>query len=66
MSLLLRVRKTVTRLLGWIAEIAASQVADRKGNAFIVKKVVKKNAFYYFHCYLSILASLNIEIGQLT
>ena len=27
----------------WIAEIAASQiVADRKGNAFIVKKMVKK------------------------
>ena len=27
----------------WIAEIAASQiVADRKGNAFIVEKMVKK------------------------
>ena len=29
--------------IAWIAEIAASQiVADRKGNAFIVEKIVKK------------------------
>ena len=28
--------------IAWIAEIAASQiVADRKGNAFIVEKIVK-------------------------
>ena len=50
----------------WIAEIAASQiVADHKGNAFIVEKMIKKNcyAFYYnYHCYLSILALLSIEI----
>ena len=48
----------------WIAEIAASQiVADRKGNAFIVEKIVKNcYAFYYYHCYLSILALLSIEI----
>ena len=26
-----------------IAEIAASKVADRKGNAFIVEKIVKKH-----------------------
>ena len=48
----------------WIAEIAASQiVADRKGNAFIVEKMIKScYAFYYYHCYLSILALLSIEI----
>ena len=38
--------------IAWVAEIAASQiVADRKGNAFIVEKIVKNcYAFYYFHC----------------
>ena len=50
--------------IGWIAELAASQiVADRKGNAFICEKSRKNNyAFYYYHCYLSILALLSIEI----
>ena len=50
--------------IAWIAEIAASQtVADRKGNAFIVEKIEKNcYAFYYYHCYLSILALLSIEI----
>ena len=50
--------------VAWIAEIAASQiVADRKGNAFIVEKIVKKfYAIYYYHCYLSILAVLSIKI----
>ena len=50
--------------IAWIAEIAASQiVADRKGNAFIVEKIVKNcYAFYYYHCYLSILAVLSIKI----
>ena len=50
--------------IAWIAEIAASQiVADRKGNAFIVEKMVKKcSPFYYYHCYLSILAVLSIKI----
>ena len=35
----------------WIAEIAALQiVADRKGNAFIVEKMIKNcYAFYYHH-----------------
>ena len=72
MSLLLRVRgfylsnkqeKNYHKIV-WIAEIAASQiVADRKGNAFIVEKIVKNcYAFYYYHCYLSILALLSIEI----
>ena len=44
--------------IAWIADIAASQtVADRKGNSFIVEKMVKNcYAFYYYHCYLSILA----------
>ena len=48
----------------WIAVIAASQiVADRKGNAFIVEKMIKNcYTFYYYHCYLSILAVLSIEI----
>ena len=46
-----------------IAETAASKVADRKGNGFIVEKIVRKNTFYYFHCYLSILALLSIEIN---
>ena len=48
----------------WIAEIAASQmVTDRKGNAFIVEKIVKNcYAFYHYHCYLSILALPSIEI----
>ena len=50
--------------IAWIAEIEASQiVADRKGNAFIVEKIVKNcSAFYYYHCYLSILAVLSIKI----
>ena len=50
--------------IAWIAEIAASQkVADRKGNASIVEKIVKKcYDFCYYHCYLSILALLGIEI----
>ena len=50
--------------IAWVAEIAASQiVSDRKGNAFIVKKIVKNcYAFYYYHYYLSILALLSIEI----
>ena len=71
MSLLLRVqgffveqtRKNCHKL-AWIAEIAASQtVVDRKGNAFIVQKIVKNcYAFYYYHCHLSILALLSIEI----
>ena len=41
-----------------IDEIAASQiVADRKGNAFIVEKIVKNcYPFCYYHCYLCILA----------
>ena len=48
----------------WIAEITASQiVADRKGNAFIVDKMIKQLlCFYYYHCYLNILALLSIEI----
>ena len=47
-----------------IAEIAASQVvAGRKGNAFIVEKIVKNcNTFCYYHCYLCILTLLSIEI----
>ena len=46
------------------AEIAASQiVAHRKGNAFIVEKIVKNcYASHHHHCYLSILALLSIEI----
>ena len=70
MSLLLRVRsfyllnkqeKNYHKIV-WIAEIAASQiVADRKGNAFIVEKNCYASVYYY-HCYLSILASLSIEI----
>ena len=50
--------------IAWIAEIAASQtVADRKGNAFIVEKIEKNcYCFCYYHCYLSILALLSIEI----
>ena len=57
MSLLLRVRgfylsnkqEKYYHKIAWIAEIAASQiVADRKGNAFIVEKIVKNcYAFYY-------------------
>ena len=72
MSLLLRVRgfyllnkqEKNYHKIAWIAEIAASQiVADRKGNAFIVEKIVKNfYAFYYYHCYLSILALLSIKI----
>ena len=72
MSLLLRVRgfhlsnkpEKNYHKVAWIVEIAASQiVADRKGNAFIVEKIVKK--FYvicYYHGYLSILAVLSIKI----
>ena len=50
--------------IAWIAQMAASQtVADRKGNAFIVEKIVNNcHAFYYYHCYLSVLALLSIEI----
>ena len=50
--------------IAWITEIAASQVvADRKGNAFIVEKMVENcYAFFLFHCYLSILALLSIKI----
>ena len=73
MSLLVRVRgfyllnkqEKNYHKIDWIAEIAASQIAvDRKGNAFIVEKTIKKNcyAFYYYHCYLSILALLSNEI----
>ena len=72
MSLLLRVRSFYLlnkqeknyHKIAWIAEIAASQtVADRKGNAFIVEKIIKNcYAFYYYHCHLSILALLSIEI----
>ena len=61
MSLLLRVRGIYLlnkqdenyHKIAWIAEIAASQIAaDRKGNAFIVDKIVKNYyAFYYHHCY---------------
>ena len=37
--------------------IASEIVADRKGNAFIVEKIVKNcYAFYDYHYYLSILA----------
>ena len=48
----------------WIAEIVGSQiVADRKGNGFIVEKMIKNcYAFNYYHCYLSILALLSSEI----
>ena len=51
MSLLLRVQgfyllnkqEKSYHKIAWIAEIAASQiVADRKGNAFILEKIVKK------------------------
>ena len=59
MSLLLRVRgfyllnkqEKNYHKIAWIAEIAASQiVADRKGNAFIVEKIVKNcYAFYYYN-----------------
>ena len=64
MSLLLRVRGFLFAEQTRKTEIAASQiVADRKGNAFIVEKVVKNcSAFYYYHCYLSILAVLSIKI----
>ena len=70
MSLLLRVRgfyllhkqeKNRDHKIAWIA--ASQIVADRKGNAFIVEKIVKNcYAFCYYHCYLSILALLSIEI----
>ena len=50
--------------IAWIAEIATSQiVVDRKRKALIVEKMVKNcYAFCYYHCYLSILALLSIEI----
>ena len=48
-------------MLGWIAEIAASQVSDRKGNAFIVEKIVKKY-FVLFSLLFKHLALLSIEI----
>ena len=60
MSLLLRVRgfyllnkqEKNYHKIAWIAEIAASQiVADRKGNAFIVEKIIK-------NCYAVLLLSL--------
>ena len=45
----------------WIAEITASQlVADRKGNAFIVEKVIKELLcfnFYFNHNYNKIVKS---------
>ena len=52
--------------IAWVAEIAASQiVADRKGNAFIVKKIVKNcYAFSYYHCYLSSFALLTIKLRK--
>ena len=72
MSLLLRVRgfyllnkqEKNYHKIAWISEIAASQmVADHKGNASFVEKIVKNcYAFYCYHCYLSILALLRIEI----
>ena len=72
MSLLLRVRgfylsnkqEKNYHKIAWMVEIAASQiVADRKGNAFIVEKNVKKfYVIYYYHGYLSILAVLSIKI----
>ena len=73
MSLLLRVRgfylsnkqeKKNYHKIACIAEIAASQiVANHKGNAFIVEKIVKNcYSFYYYNCYLSILALLSIKI----
>ena len=59
MSLLLRVRgfyllnkqEENRHKIVWIAEIAALQiVADLKGNAFIVEKMIKNcHAFYYHH-----------------
>ena len=68
MSLLLRVRgfylwnkqEKNYHKIAWIAVIAASQtVADPKGNAFTVEKIVKNcYAFYHYNCYLSILALL--------
>ena len=72
MSLLLRVQgfyllkkqgKNYHKIV-WIAEIAASKiVADRKGNAFTLgKNDKKKYAFCCYHCHLSILALLSIEI----
>ena len=64
MSHLLNKQEKNYHKIAWIAEIAASQiVADRKGNAFVVEKMIKNcYAFYYYHCYLSILALLSIEI----
>ena len=65
MSLLLRVRGfyLLNKLEKNYHKIASQIVADRKGNAFIVEKIVKNcYAFYYYHCYLSILALLSIEI----
>ena len=65
MSLLLRVRGffLLNKLEKNYHKIASQIVADRKGNAFIVEKIVKNcYAFYYCHCYLSILALLSTEI----
>ena len=73
MSLLLRVQgfyllkkqeKKNYHKIVWIAEIVASQiVADRKGNAFIVEKMIKNGyVIYYYHCYLSLFALLSTEI----
>ena len=48
--------------IAWIAEIATSQiVADRK-RFHLEKRVNNCYAFYYYHCYLSILVLLSIEI----
>ena len=72
MSLLLRVRgfyllykqEKNYHKIAWMAEIVASQiVADSNGNTLIVVKIVKNcYSFYYYHCYLSILPLLSIEI----
>ena len=72
MSLLLRVQgfyllnkqEKNYHKIAWIAEIAASQiVADCKGNAFVVEKIVKKLlCSLLLSLLLRILALLNIEI----
>ena len=71
MSLLLRVwgfyllnkQEKNYHKIAWIAVAALQIVADRKGNAFNVEKIVKNcYAFYYYNCYLSILALLSIKI----
>ena len=56
-------RRSMLMLLFLPYDRSSQIVADRKGNAFIVEKIVKNcYAFYYYHCYLSILALLSIEI----